>query len=211
MMIDGIYRLPLVMGNTSNRYKRLLFVLLLGSVIPAATVWGKPKNKHPKQDPPQDGIQVVAHLSLTDKANRFLMTKHYSREYLYVEYEAGKTVALIDTTNPQHPAVLANVALGTDVNAEALLSVTGNAALVTDGPAPTQAFTPGRTIRVMSFADPAHPTVQQEFQNVSALARDNDRGLIFLANAEGLWILQQHFALDPAVEAQWEHDVFGNR
>ena len=199
------------MGNTSNRCTRLLFVVLLGSVLPAATVWGKPKNKHPKQDPPQDGIQVVAHLPLTGKANRFLMTKHYSREYLYVEYEAGQTVALIDTTNPRHPAVLANVALGADAKAEALLTVTGNTALVTDGPAPPQAFTPGRTIRVMSFADPAHPAVQQEFQNVSALARDDGRGLIFLANAEGLWILQQQFAPDPAVEVQWEHDVLGNR
>ena len=199
------------MGHTLHRYKRLLFVVLLGLVIPVATVLGKPKNKYPKQDPPQDQIQVVAHLSLTGKASRFLMTKHYSREYLYIEYEAGKTVALIDTTNPGHPAVLANVALGADANAEALLTVTGNAALVTDGPAPTQAFTPGRTIRVMSFADPAHPTVQQEFQNVSALARDDSRGLIFLANAEGLWILQQQFAMDPAVEAKWEHDVLGNR
>lgn len=201
----------IAMGDTSNRYQRLLFVIFLGSVLTTATVWGKPKNKHPKQNPPQDQIQVVAHLSLPGKASRFLMTKHYSREYLYIEYEAGKTVALIDTTNPGHPAILANMTLGADANAEALLTVTGNAALVMDGPAPAQAFTPGRTIRVMSFADPGHPTVQQEFQNVSAMARDDSRSLIFLANTEGFWILQQQFAMDPAVEAQWEHDVLGNR
>lgn len=199
------------MGNISNRYKLLLFVLLFGSIIPPATVLGKPKSKHAKQDSPQDGIQVVAHLSLAGRANRFLTTKHYSREYLYVEYEASKTVVLIDTTSPGHPAVLANMVLGADANSEALWSVTGSAALVMDGPAPAQAFSPSRTIRVMSFADPAHPTVQQEFQNVSALAHDDDRGLIFLANAEGLWILQQRFAPDPAIEAQWEHDVLGNR
>lgn len=199
------------MGNTLNRYKHFLLVILLGSVIPAATVSAKPKNKHPKQGPPQDQIQVVAHLPLTGKVNCFLTTKHYSRDYLYVEYEAGQTVALIDTTSPEHPAILANVASGGGTNSDALLTVTGNAALVMDGPAPAQAFTPDRTIRVMSFADPAHPTVQHEFQNVSAMARDDSRGLIFLANTEGLWILQQHFAMDPAVEAQWEHDVLGNR
>jgi hypothetical protein len=193
-----------------NRHKHFFLVIFLGLILPA-TMPAKLKNKHPKQESPQDQIQVVAHLALTGRVNHFLMTKHYSRDYLYIEYEAGKTVALIDTTNPEHPAVLADVAYPPNTNSDALLTVTGNAALVMDGPAPSQGFNPCRTIRIMSFADPAHPTVQKEFQKVSAMAHDDRRGLIFLANAEGLWILQQHFAIDPVAEAQWEHDVLGNR
>jgi hypothetical protein len=32
------------------------------------------------------------------------------------------------------------------------------------------------------------------------LSRDDRRGLIFVANTEGIWILQQRLAQDPEVE-----------
>ena len=211
MVVEGVADFLTVMGNVLNRYGRSSLLILLCLVVPAVTGSAKPKHKHPPAVPPQDQIQVIAHLPLTGSVHHFSMTRHYSRDYLYAEYDSGKTVSLIDTTNPDHPAVLADVTYPAHANADTLLAVTGNAVLVADGPAPSPAFHPGRTIRIMSFADPAHPAVQQAFQNVAAMAQDDRRGLIFLANADGLWILRQQFAPDPAVEAQWEHDVLGNR
>ena len=63
----------------------------------------------------------------------------------------------------------------------------------------------------MSFADPQHPTVQQEFANVSAFARDENRGLIFLANPQGVWILHEKLAMDPSLEREWEHMALDSR
>jgi hypothetical protein len=63
----------------------------------------------------------------------------------------------------------------------------------------------------MSFADPLHPSVKQEFQDVTAMATDDKRGLIFLANSQGVWILQQRYAMDPQFEKEWEHMMLDNR
>ena len=50
----------------------------------------------------------------------------------------------------------------------------------------------------MDFSDPQHPKVAREFAGVTAITTDD--GLIFLANADGIWILHQTLAEDPEVE-----------
>ena len=52
----------------------------------------------------------------------------------------------------------------------------------------------------MDFSDPGTPKVAREFTGVTAMSRDDRRGLIFVANAEGIWILRQRLAEDPEVE-----------
>ena len=64
-----------------------------------------------------------------------------------------------------------------------------------------------QTIRIMDFSDPLHPKVAREFTGVTALSRDDRRGLIFVANPEGVWILHQSFAEDPEVEKAYAHHV----
>jgi hypothetical protein len=59
----------------------------------------------------------------------------------------------------------------------------------------------------MDFSDPLHPKVAREFTGVTAISRDERRGLIYVANAEGVWILQQSFAEDPEVEREYAHHV----
>ena len=41
----------------------------------------------------------------------------------------------------------------------------------------------------MDFSDPQHPKVAREFTGVTAMSRDDRRGLIFLTNDQGLSIL----------------------
>ena len=40
----------------------------------------------------------------------------------------------------------------------------------------------------------------REFTGVTAITRDEHRGLVFLADGSGIWILQQKLAMDPEVE-----------
>jgi hypothetical protein len=42
---------------------------------------------------------------------------------------------------------------------------------------------------------------------VTAIDRDDRRGLIFVANPEGVWILHQNRAEDPEVEKAYAHHV----
>ncbi len=91
-----------------------------------------------------------------------------------------------------------------------LVAVAGDAALAemlnqqSSSPAP-------HTFRILSFADRLHPMVEQEFKGVTAMARDEKRGLIFLANSDGIWILQQELAPDPEAEKEWEHMMLDAR
>ncbi|MGA2740541.1 MAG: hypothetical protein ABSG65_24270 [Bryobacteraceae bacterium] len=166
------------------------------------------KNKTPNAVPsgPNDEIQVVGHVPLTDgTVGRFLATQHYSSYYLYAEREAGKGVTLIDVTNAGKPSVLANFPYSSG-GSDSLAVVAGTAALVTSVPA-APASAASQTIRIMDFSDPRNPRVAREFTGVTALSRDDRRGLIFVANTEGIWILRQHLAQDPQMEKDYANYV----
>jgi hypothetical protein len=157
------------------------------------------KDKHPKNAAAvsPDQIDVVAHLPLPGgPISGFLETRHYQRNYLYVEHQSGKTVSLIDITSSAQPVLLADMGFPSGAS-DSLVAVAGNAALVSGQAPPSTNATAQQTFRIMSFADPQHPTVKQEFDNVTAISRDDRRGLIFLANDAGVWILQQRLAADP--------------
>jgi hypothetical protein len=178
---------------------RFTLILGLAILLPLSA-----KDKKLKA-PPQDSIEVVAHIALTTApVLRLLTTEHYSSHYLYAEHGAGAPVTLIDTTKANHPAVLAEVAYPT-TGSDSLVVVSGTAALVTSGGAP-QAVAP-QTIRILDFSDPRNPKVAREFTGVTAISRDDGRGLIFLANADGVWILHQSRAENPEVEKAYARHV----
>jgi hypothetical protein len=138
---------------------------------------------------------------------RFFTTQHYSSYYLYAEHESGRNVTLIDVTNTNRPAVLADVAYAPNGGSESLSVVAGTVAFVTsESGAPGTAKAP-QTIRIMDFSDPQNPKIAREFTGVTAMSKDDRRGLIFIANSEGIWILRQHLAEDPDVEKAYANYV----
>jgi hypothetical protein len=48
---------------------------------------------------------------------------------------------------------------------------------------------PTETVKILDLSDPAHPKVLQTFTGVTSTLQDPGRGLIYLANNDGLWIL----------------------
>lgn len=189
------------------RLRSNLFILAVGLMALSAI---SAKDKKPKTAPkdPQDAIEVVGHIPL-DKGpvKRFLSTQHYSSYYLYAEHDAGKSVTLIDVTKASKPAVLADVAYPSGGGSASLFAVTGTAALTTEEQGAAAPSPAPQTIRIMDFSDPKQPKVAREFAGVTAISRDDRRGLIFLANAEGIWILHQTFAEDPEVEKAYTKHV----
>lgn len=192
-----------------RRIESLTLAALL-MAVPLASAWGK--NHKAQVHPPADSIEVAGHIPLTGgPVTDFVWTQHYSSDYLYAEHAQGKNITLIDVTQAAHPTVLAELPNASEGNGQSLLLVTGTAALVSsDQNAARPAATP-RTLKVMNYSDPQHPKVAREFTGVTAMGQDNQRGLVFVANGEGIWILQQHFALDPQVEEAYAREVMYNR
>ncbi len=164
--------------------------------------------------PPKDAIEVVGHIPSTGvPVTRFLSTQHYSSYYLYVEHEGGANVTLIDVTRTSQPAVLSDVAYAPSAGgSESLLTVAGTAALVNSDPAAAAPAATPQTLRIMDFSDPLHPKIGREFTGVTAIGRSDPRGLIYIANGDGIWILKQHFAEDPEVEKAYrDYILYGSR
>lgn len=173
--------------------------ILIAIAVSSGEAEAKKKDQKPPADLPHDQIVIDAHLPFSGgPITRFVVTEHHNHSYVYAEREPGKPVTLIDVSKPDHPVVLSELVSGT------LVAVAGTAALETDSAPAAQATKP-QTIRIMDFSDPAHPKLTRQFDGVTAVERS--RGLILLANSEGIWILSEHLAEDPAVQAEYARRI----
>jgi hypothetical protein len=167
---------------------------------------GKPKKQKPAAKDPPDQIEVYAQIPVpSGSVRRFITTRHYSSYYLYAELTDGKTVMLIDLTKAKKPTVLADVAYPSDSGS--MFAVAGTSALVTEEVVVPATPSVPRTLRIMDFSDPTHPTVTKEFTGITAMSRDEHGGLIFLGDAHNIWILHQTLAEDPEVEREYARKI----
>lgn len=191
----------------------LTFKLSLAGIALLALSSNAPCKDKKKQAPenPQDAIEVVGHIAASGgPVTRFLSTRHYSSYYLYVEHDGGGNVTLIDVSKTAQPVVLADIPSAPGGGSASLFAVAGTAALITEQSANMPAAKP-QTFRIMDFSDPRQPRVAREFAGVTAISRDDQRGLLFLANPEGVWILHQSLATDPEIEKEYTKHVFYDR
>jgi hypothetical protein len=191
-------------------YRRIQSIsyFLIGLLALSAETHARGKKDKATEEEPQDAIEVLGHVPLTGASiTRFLTTQHYSSYYLYVEHEGGKTVTLIDVTKASGPVVVADVAYPAGQQSSSLFAVAGTAALVTESQAGPAASSPAQTVHLMDLSDPQHPAVTREFRGVTAMTKDEQRGLIFVAASDGIWILHQSLAFDPEMLKQWLRQV----
>lgn len=152
------------------------------------SVSGVANNERPTEVP----AKVIAHLNLEGgPGTQMLLQGRDDKKYLYVQKASKDGFTIVDVTTPQRPVVVkttsnatsgklemagSNVALAVvpDRNAKGVLHNTDN---------PTQ------TVNILDMSDPTHPKVIQSFKHVTSILQDPGRGLIFLANNDGLWIL----------------------
>jgi hypothetical protein len=181
-----------------NRYHWFAAILIAAGICSGVL---EAKGKKTASGQPQDQITIEAHIDLaTGPVTGFITTKHYNSTWVYAEHEPGKGATLLDVTRPAHPKVVSEIASGT------LLSVNGTTALAADGPSDSSPSAPPKTIRVMDFSDAAHPKVTRQFDGVTAVQQIG-RGLILLANPEGVWILSEHLTSDPQEDERYARKV----
>ena len=187
----------------------IVLLAAAGILAPVLPAQAKAKKSKKNAADANDAIEVVAHISAPGgPITRFLATQHYSSSYLYLEHENGRELTLIDVSQADKPLVLADIP--TPSGSSNLYAVAGSAALFTDDNSRTAASAapvPPQNVRIMDLSDPKNPKVARQFTGVTALMRDDRRGLIFLANSDGVWVLHQRFATDPQVEKEYTRHV----
>jgi hypothetical protein len=179
----------------------IIFLGLIGGVTGASA---KTNKAGPAPKDPQDQIEVVSHIPVPGGAvTSFVVTQHYSRNYLYAEHEGGKDITLIDVTNTAQPLVFSDISYSSVGGSASLFAVAGTAALITEGPISSPAGAAPQTVRIMDLFGPATSHRGTRIQRRDGHRRKGRLGLIFLANSDGIWLLQQSLALDPEILKEW--------
>jgi hypothetical protein len=195
-------------GKKMETYKWASVVAVTASVaIGAGPAFAKSRHANQTSGAGQDQITIQSHIPVADgPVIRFVATERNGHSYVYAERQSGKGTTLIDVTQAAHPKILGEV---TGAQAENLVTVAGTAALASSIPvAAMQTPAPApQTMQILDLSDPANPKVVRRFEGVTAMEKLPAHGLILLANAEGVWILSEHIAKDPAVEEQYARKV----
>jgi len=162
-------------------------LLAAGMAFTPATFAGPKTKKESRTD-----LGVIAHVGLDNgSASRLLLVRKSGRQYLYAAPSSASGVCVFDVTEPANPHKIERIAGEPETHAKELQLVGDTLAVssedVTSGSA---SVTTPRSVTILSMKDPANPQSIQTFEGVTSLVADEAHGIIYLSNAEGLWIIQ---------------------
>lgn len=166
-----------------------IFVIL--SAVLAASAPAIANNNKPTEVP----AKVVAHLALQESpGSEMLLQNKGDKQYLYVQKASKEGFTVVDVSKPAAPSLVSKGGANSDATA-GKLELAGPDVGVAETPDRNSkgvirsADNPTETVKILDLTDPAHPKVLQTFKGVTSTLQDPGRGLIYLANNEGLWIL----------------------
>lgn len=172
---------------------RLCMILSAGVMaVSCPGIAAKPNNKTKPTEVP---AKVIAHLPLQEAAGgEMLLQKKGDKHYLYVQKASRQGFTVIDVTKPEVPSLLSGSASSNNATAGKLELVGPDVGIAEVRDQNVKGVirstdNPTETVKILDLSDPAHPKVLQTFTGVTSVLQDPDRGLIYLANNEGLWIL----------------------
>ena len=150
------------------------------------------------------GAKVIAHLPLSGTVRQMYLQREGRRRYLYVQQPSQQGFTVVDVTKPAKPKTVSHVPQENLITVSSGLAIAeqpqGSATVGTSSAAGRSEGTRGggsvpETVRVLDVSDPAHPQTVQTFTGVTNILPDDARGLIFLANGDGIWILSHQKVL----------------
>jgi LVIVD repeat-containing protein len=164
-------------------------ILLVGALAVSAPVMAN------KTKPTEVPAKVVAHLALQEPpGSEMLLQNKGDKQYLYVQKASKQGFTVVDVSKPGAPSLVSKSGSSSDATA-GKLELAGSDVGLAEIPDRNSkgvirsADNPTETVKILDLTDPAHPKVLQIFTGVTGTLQDPGRGLIYLANNEGLWIL----------------------
>jgi hypothetical protein len=176
-------------GFASSHLSRVCMIFTAAVLV--VSVPGMIANTKPTEVP----AKVIAHLPLQEApGSEMLLQNKGDKEYLYVQKASKRGFTVIDVTKPLQPSLVNRSPSSNDATA-GKLEMAGPEVALAEVPDKNSKGVirstdyPTETVKILDLSDPAHPKVLQTFTGVTSILQDPGRGLIFLANNDGLWIL----------------------
>ena len=167
-------------------------LLLLSAAVAACVPAAFANNTKPTEVP----AKVIAHLPLKEApGNEMLLQNKGEHQYLYVQKSSKQGFMVVEVTKPSMPGLIETSAASNEATSGKLEMAGPDVALaeVPDKSAKGvihSSDSPTETVKILDLTDPAHPKVIQTFTGVTSILQDPGRGLIYLTNNDGLWILR---------------------
>jgi hypothetical protein len=185
--------------------RSIVRILIMFGVAVSATTPFEALAKEHASEPEADGIKVIAHRPVAGGPVLHLtMANHWRRTYLYLDQGGASPISILDVTNPATPKEMGQLDIPKGEADGDLSAVVGTVALL----ASPAAATPPQTVTIVNFADQEHPRVERQFAGVTAIVKQGE--FVYLANGDGLWVLQLVPARDAELEAEYEKYVLYN-
>ncbi len=165
-------------ANTSNKlckgfHRAAIALAAIGIALAGQVVHAKP-NPNKAEDKPAN---VVAHVQLSGgPVTRMLLVKKESKEYLLVGLNSTASVAVFDVSNPDRPRAIDTASSATGEPSAEVKVVADTLTLFGASDAGT--------------ASSANSKDMRSFSGVTASMKDKTRGLIYVTNGDGLWIVK---------------------
>ncbi|HZE69853.1 MAG TPA: hypothetical protein VE135_10050 [Pyrinomonadaceae bacterium] len=186
-------------------------ISLASLFIPLAQAKSREKDKK-EQQLRAAGIYLISHLPLPEMTvSNIAAASDPNRQLLQLTDATHKTLTVVDVTKPAQPKLLEHYQLPVELALASLQVRIGDVALFGASEGNSSADTNPQSIALVSLADPSHPKTVQKFDRVTAVWSDRGRELIYLANADGLWILEVYSAADKRAEEQFDEMLRGSR
>jgi hypothetical protein len=162
--------------------------LALG-IAAAPSMFAKPKEKKALAS----NLGVIAHVQLDGgAATHMVLMEKNGKEYLYLGLASLSGVCVFDVTTPAAPRKLERFAEAGGAQATDFQLV-GDTLAVSSRSGEALSGSPdsaSRSVTILNMTNPTDPQSIQTFAGVTSVVADNARGLIYLSNDEGLWIVQ---------------------
>jgi hypothetical protein len=181
--------------NFSRLLNRAKTILFLVAMLSGATGLFAKSQKTALDD-------VVAHLSLNgNDAAAIAQREVQGKQYLFISQPSQRAVIVLDVTNPKKPRVTKTVEYpgGTQSVGE----IFGTNLLLVKGEKAGESGPTG----IVAFGAPEGVDGSQPFTGLTSFLADEDRGLVYFTNADGLWIVRVKHT--PRQDAIQEMDLTG--
>ncbi|HEX9222587.1 MAG TPA: hypothetical protein VF860_04595 [Candidatus Acidoferrales bacterium] len=181
--------------NFSGLLKRAKTILFLVAMLSGATGLSAKSQKTALDD-------VVAHLSLNGNDAAVIAQRQVQgHHYVFISQPSQKAVIVLDVTNPKKPRVTKNVDY--PGGAQSAGEIFGTNLLLVKGEKAGESGPTG----IVAFGAPEGVDGSQPFTGLTSFLADEDRGLVYFTNADGLWIVRVKHT--PRQDAIQEMDLTG--
>jgi hypothetical protein len=181
---------------SKRQFVGIALVLLTSFLATAPSAFAKSR----KSKPAEPIVAVVGHVALTGPpAVQMFVQEHGRQQYLLIEQASKEGFTIIDVTKPSQAVIVKQVAWPNQASNGKLQLVKAGLVLSTasENNSGTAAGSSTESLNLLDLRDPANPKTIQGFTGVTTVLLDESRSLMYITNAEGLWILQ-YKQEDPA-------------